>query len=82
MNKVRLKGKKPDQYLIFDDGGYLAVCSGNLEDEMVEGKDKLIEILEEMAEDHPDDINKYRVFKLESVGFKAQVLEVSVTLDC
>ena len=74
--------EKPKQYIVFDDDGYLAVCNGNADEEIIEGEDKLIEIMEELGEDHPETIGDFRVFKIEPVCFSVDVASVSVTLDC
>lgn len=75
-----VKKEKPKQYIIFDNDGYLAVCGGNADDEIIEGEDKLIEIMEELGEDHPETIKDFKVFKIEPVCFNVQ--PATVSLDC
>ena len=74
--------EKPKQYIVFDENDYLIFGNGVLEEEIVEGKDKLIETLEELSEDFPEAIGKYKVFEIIPVPFFIETAAVKVTLDC
>lgn len=72
--------KKVRKFLIFDDEGYLK--SGDcLEDSVIEGEEKLIEVLEEIGEDHPETIQDYAVFEVIPVPFSVETTAVTVTID-
>ena len=73
--------KKPDeerQFLIFNEGGELGVDDGMIGNELIVGKQQLIESLEEIGEEAPDKIDSFRVFEVQEILVTVAKMVVSL----